>query len=1190
MKKSVLGKIALLCLLAAGLFGQEFRATLNGRVTDPSGAAIPSVTVQVKNAGTNEIVSAVTDSAGNYTAPFLRPGTYSVTVEAAGFKKVTRDGLTLNVGQVATVDMALEVGAVTEQVTVTAETPLLETTKSDRGQVIDNRRVTEFPLNARNPFMLSMLVAGVNFNGNLIYQRPFDNGAIADWNINGGWNRNNEFLLDGAPNNAQAGGNNIALVPPVDSVQEFKIQTNSYDAQYGKTSGGIINVSLKSGTNTFHGTLYEFARRHQFDANSFQNNARGFPLTEHFLDQYGGQVEGPIYIPKLYNGKDKSFFMFNYEGYREGTPTPLTLSVPAPEFLQGDFSKLVNSQGRAITIYDPLTTRQDASGKWIRSPFASNRIPQDRMNPISLNLLKRMPTPNATTPGRGYSDGNVFIPGGENLDADDFYNIAIKLDQNIGDRHRLFFRHASNDRTEIRPTNGMPRGPGEDGQLPLKRVNDAYVLDWVGTMNPTLIANMRVSFNRYIEGSRGDGNQGFDPSTLGFSKQILSQLPVQGWFGRYEFSGYVNLGRYYGFNYTNTWAAHPSITKIRSGHTLKGGLDMRWIYYNTANVGNPWRVTFDGGWTQADYTRGDGVSGNGIATALLGYPSGGGVDYNVLPAYLYKYFAPYVQDDWKVSRRLTLNLGLRWDFNVSPVERYNRMNRSFDPNTLNPVDKMIDHSKFPDLPALKGGFLFAGVNGVPRRAANVDMTGVQPRLGFAYQLTNKLVMRGGWGRYYLNPNNDYLQTSGYSQGTGVVTSLDGGRTPNPNITLANPLPNGVIVPSGSSLGMLTFLGRGFNFFDPNFKLPYVNQFSFGFQYQLPWNSRIEVSYVGNRTHKLESNRGYNEPDLAHRKLCNPLEGGNPLYCDERLTNPFYQVQPFFGTGTYDSSTTGRYGLWRPYPQFGGLTQLGRNDGKVWYNSTQVTYEIRGKGGLHLSLAYTLSKMVERWGFNDNQNNTIQQGLYTNDRPHSLKIGSVWELPFGKGRRLFNTSHRLWSRLASGWEQTTVFIYNSGLPNDLPSNIMYVKEAELPNIDWSASKVYGWRPCVAKMDDFGKINLQPASASPEFRQRFGCSETDYNFLVLPRYAPRYTSYRDGRLRRHTVPQADMSINKMTRITERVSVQFRAEAFNVFNTYNFYGAQFNTNPDSADFGSLLKATVGTGSTSWSRQGQLAVKIIW
>jgi hypothetical protein len=327
-------------------------------------------------------MSTLTDSAGQYTVPFLQPGTYTVTVEARGFKKVVREGLSLSVGDTVGMDITLEVGAVTEQLTVTAEAPLLETAKADRGTLVDQQTVAEMPLNGRNPFMLAKIAAGVNLaicSGPSTMER-------SRRTINGGLYQSNEFLLDGAPNNAQAGSNNIAYVPPVDSVQEFKIQTNSYDAQYGHTSGGIVNVSLKSGTNAIHGTVYEFARRKAWDANSFQNNAAGAAKGEHYLDQYGGQISGPVYIPKLYDGRNKTFFMFDYERYRENTPRPFTLSVPAPEFSNGDFSKLVNGAGQPIAIYDP-STGKDVNGTWVRQVFPGNIIPTNRINPIAKNII-----------------------------------------------------------------------------------------------------------------------------------------------------------------------------------------------------------------------------------------------------------------------------------------------------------------------------------------------------------------------------------------------------------------------------------------------------------------------------------------------------------------------------------------------------------------------------------------------------------------------------------------------------------------------------------------------------------------------------------------------------------------------------------------------------------------------------------
>ena len=1234
--------IATLTVLLAPpvLFSQEFRATVTGLVTDPSSAAVPNAVVQARNLATNEAAVANTDARGTYTIPFLKPGNYNVSAEAAGFKKVTRENLTLNIGQTATLNLVLEVGAVNENVTITAEAPLLETAKADRGLVIDSQGVREFPLNARNPFMLSILTAGVNFNGNVIYQRPFDNGGIADWNINGGFDRNNEFLLDGAPNNGQAGNNNIALVPSVDAVQEFKIQTNSFDAQYGKTAGGIVNVSLKSGGNTFHGTVYEFLRRVGLDANSFQNNALGLdkrgcgstgsPTDKlcdqtakgHFLDQYGFTVGGPIMLPGIYNGRDKSFFFAAYEGYREGTPTPLRLSVPEPEFLRGDFSNLKDNNGNLISIYNPFSGRS-VNGTWTRDVFPNNQIPPNLLNPIAVKLLSLFPQTNIPSAGSFYSQNDYAV---QSIDRDDFYNLMFRFDQNIGDKHRLFFREASNDRTEMRPTNDV-HGPGADGQLPLKRLNDAYVLDWVGTLRPTFVANIRASWNRYVEGARGDPDHGQPPTEAGFPASMVAQLSQPDWFGRYEFADYTSLGRspQSSFNFTNTFALNPNVTTIHNGHSIHAGVDFRMVVLNNQNFGNSFRLQSTRAFTQKVYNTGDSLSGNSFAAFLLGVLPGGGnngADYNALTSTVQRYYAPYVQDDWKVSRKLTFNLGLRWDVNTPPFERYNRLIRGFDPNAINPVDKLFDHSQFPDLAAaVKGTLLFAGINGADRRAANIDWTAIQPRVGFAYQLTSKIVWRGGWGKYYVNPNNDYVQPTAFSTTTPVVGSLDDGRSPIPNL-LNNPFPQGIFQPTGSSLGGLTFLGRQPNFFDPTFKLPYVNQFSTGFQYELPFRSSLEISYVGNRSYKLEGYRDYNEPGLAFRQKCDPLEGGNPSYCSALVNNPFFGLPQFTGTTLGNSPTISRYDLSRPFPEFGAFTQRGRNDGKLWYNSMQLTYQTRGLAGLNLSFAYTLSKAIEQgafassfmgaWNtaFTDTQRNTLQRSIYAFDRPHVLKIGTVWELPFGKGKRFLNTSHALWSRLVSGWQHTTIFQYSSGRPWEFPpsnsssnpaggfepgtsspgspaGSLIYLKDASIP-VDWSASKIYGVRPCVLKMQPNGTISPQPYSIS------YGCGtdQTTYNFLFIPSslYAPRIAPLHFSNLRLHSVPQVDMSINKTTRVNERMSVQFRAEAFNIMNTFYFPIQQFTNNPDDSNFGTIIKGTTAQGNANFPRQIQLAVKFIF
>src|SRR5882762_9799393 len=465
---------ALACLVPVRAGAQEFRVTVTGRVTDPGGLAVPGAIMTVVNTQTAETATGFTTGDGAYTIPFLKPGVYTVSAELTGFKRVTQPNVQLEVGQTSTINFQLQLGTVSEELTVTGESPVLETSKADRGLVIDNERVTELPLNARNPFMLSYLSPGITYNGPAIYQRPFDNGAIADWSINGGQNRNNEFLLDGAPNNSIQGGNNIAYVPPVDSVQEFKIVTNSYDAQYGRTAGGIVNVSLKSGTNTFRGSLYEFARRKWLDSSEYFFKVNNLDKPAHKLDQYGFQIDGPVI-------KNKTFFMFNYEGYKEATPNPATFTVPDAAQLRGDFSNLRDAQGRLITIYDPSTGHLE-NGQWVRDPFPNNQIPLGRINPMAQKFVQYFLQRNATAPAGSdpWRNNYVFAP---NLAFDTFHNIATKVDQNISDRTKLFVRYAYNKRTEHRSTKGIVSGPAQDGQLPLWRINHTGVADWVRTVS-----------------------------------------------------------------------------------------------------------------------------------------------------------------------------------------------------------------------------------------------------------------------------------------------------------------------------------------------------------------------------------------------------------------------------------------------------------------------------------------------------------------------------------------------------------------------------------------------------------------------------------------------------------------------------------------------------------------------------------
>lgn len=1183
---------AAICLLALAsllcpLRAQEFRAVLKGSITDPTGSVVPQAKVQVRQLQTNQENEVASDNQGHFTVPFLQPGDYEVSVTAAGFKTYHRTGLNLMVGQTASLDIRLEVGDLAETVRVTSEAPLLDSVKADRGMVIDNQRVTEMPLNGRNPIMISSMLPGVNYNGAAIYFRPFDNGAIATWSINGSGQPKTEYLMDGAPNNAQAGLNNIAAVPGVDAVAEFKIQTNSYDAQYGHTGGGIMSISLKSGTNTLHGTAYEFARRGGWDANAFQNNAARPTVfkPEHVLDQFGFEVDGPVYLPKLYNGVNRTFFMFNLERYQEENPVSILNSFPEMDMRTGDFSKLKNSQGAQMLIYDPTTG--NAANNYARAPFAGNIIPASRVNPIAAKILTFFPQPNTVTAGQNYSRLNYQVPAKDANQHERYKTYTTKIDHSIGNQ-RFFVRHIYTNRDLLRSVNGISGGAGNDGYFPFLRNNTGAVADWVSVVNPSTVFNLRLSFSRYIEGSGAGQNQGFDITTLGFPQSLAAALPNGQWFQRYTFSGYSSLGTTSFYGYTNNFAIHPNVTRIQGAHSLKAGLDMRWIQYNDQTTGNPMLMSSDAGFTRRDWQLADSLTGDAIATFLLGTPSSLSSAWNVWPSYLYRYFAPYIQDDWRISSRLTLNLGFRWDFNLPPSEHHNRMNRGFNQNAVNSVDKLVNHALLPG--PVKGSLLFAGVNGMPDIAANLYKRAVQPRVGAAFKLNDQTVLRGGWGRFYVNPSNDYFQTNGFSQTINLDTSLDDQRTSIANV-MNNPAPNGIPAPPGNSLGDQTYLGRAFNFVNPNFRLPYVDHFSFGVQRQLPFDSKLEVSYVGSRGGDVQSNKPINNYPAALRDSCNPLTGGKVNNCSDLVANPFYHLAPFINTSLYSNATIAKSTLAQTFPAYGALTEVGRNDGKTWYNSLQIAYEVRAHKGLNLIVAYTLSKEIDRAGWNDVYTDTLQTGLMGFDRTHVFTTTAVYQLPFGPGQRLLGNSGRVLGRIVGGWELNWMATYGSGRPWALPANALYINEAKNSKIDWDQSRVWGLRnstangvtaACVGKMNNDGSIVMQPFSKSA------GCSS--YDFLVTPSYAPRYLPSYDGRLRIMSQKNIDISLNKVTRITESTRLQFRAEAFNAFNHYYINSAGFVSDPNSPLFGSIDKSTVGSTSTNNPRNIQLGVKFIW
>jgi hypothetical protein len=1174
--------LGLVCAFSS-LWAQEFRATLTGRLTDPTGSGVPNATVIAKNVQTNVDSTTTTGEDGNYTIPFLQPGNYTVSASGAGFKRAVREDIILQVGGNTTVNFELQVGDVAESVTVTAAPPLLEESTATRGGVIENLRVTELPLNGRNPFMLSNLTPGVVFAGNPVFTRAFDNGDNARFSINGGVRQSNEFVIDGAPDNAvtdtqgnrSRGDQNIAYIPTVDSTQEFKIVTNFYDAQYGRTGGGVISVSTKSGTNEYHGSVYDFMRRYQWDANNIAANAAGRPvyavdpvtkenLGGHKLDQYGLFVGGPASIPKLYNAKDKTFFSFNFENYRESTPSPGLGSVPTVAERNGDFS------GTGIAIYDPLSTRLNPNfnssqpagpnnPQYIRDQFPNNIIPQNRQNPVGRALANAFPAPN-----NGSARFNNYLSS-PNLSLDKFRNWLGRVDHNIGDRVRLFGRYGYNQRQQFdQGTLALP-GIFFDAQDPLIRENHNAVLDAVTVLTPSMILDARIALTRYTEAAERRHVYGFDATSVGFPASFSAARPDP-IPPRLSIEQYGDVGtRNQRYNVSNVISFQPMLSWVRGKHSFKFGGDFRDIRVNTASGS----FVFGGG--QFNFNRdltarfpgiNQADSGSAIASLLLGYPSGGTIQYTPRLAYRWGYNGLFVQDDFRITPKLTLNLGLRWDAEGAATERYNRMNRGWSYSAADPklaaAAKTASAADCPACANLAGGLMFAGVNGAPREAFNTDYNHFQPRIGAAYALSNRTVLRGGFGIYYL-PQAFFGGVAGFAQDTPYTATLGGGANQFiPANSLSNPFPSGLLTPSNANLGLATFAGQGVVFVNPDRKIPRAHQWSFGIQHQLPWSVKIDASYVGSRTYDV--NTGDNQTGGARNINVNSAEQiaqfrQNANYFNQSVPNPFAGLLP----GSLGGATVPRSQLLKPFPQFGDVTFVGESLGKIWYDALQLSVEKRYSQGLTMVLAYTWSKNLESVAFLNNQDPTTTKVITSNDRPHRVVLSGVYELPFGRGRLIGRDVNRGLNMLIAGWEYNFIGTIQSGTPVDLPGNVDLIGDPATG--DQSFARWFNG--CVAP------ISGNATCSDPAWRLR-----NTSNTL-------RSTPFRAGWIRVPTRPQWDMSLNKRVYFTERYNFQVRLETFNVFNSPVRSGPV--TDPTRSDFG-----VIPLGQSNIPRQVQLGFKL--
>ncbi|MEO8077934.1 MAG: TonB-dependent receptor, partial [Acidobacteriota bacterium] len=565
------------------------------------------------------------------------------------------------------------------------------------------------------------------------------------------------------------------------------------------------------------------------------------------------------------------------------------------------------------------------------------------------------------------------------------------------------------------------------------------------------------------------------------------------------------------------------------------------------------------------------LEGNAFASFLLGAPNSGSVDVNPKPHYKWLFAAPWIQDDWRVSNKLTLNLGFRWDVNGSVKEADNQLNYAFDPTIVNPVSARLGQQ-------VLGGIRFAGVDGAPDRPWKLDKNNWQGRIGMAYSINDKTVFRAGYGKYFLNPTSQG-NNAGFSLTTPILTSNDGGRTP--TYLLSNPWPAGIQDPPGSSLGPLTFLGRGPSFSNPDFVVPNVHQFSAGIQRQLPGHISLEMTYAGSRSYDLEAGfNAYNEPSAAFQAQCDVTLGGSRSLCDQLVTNPFFGVAGFEGTTRFTNATLSRFELSRPFPAFTGITQNQNNIGKLVYDSGQFVLNKRFVKGVTVNASYTyVPRWTETGGYVDAVSGLLNEGPYFSQRKHRVTASGVWELPWLRGDR------SLIGRVVGGWTVSPLLVFQSGQPWDMPGNVDLAPGVDLADIALDGKKdgqfIYGVKPCIGQRNaTTGNYDLLAVSKA------YGCTQP--YFLVREAFQRRTANSRYDEFRRPSLWQVDVNFAKTTPITDRVRLQVRLEAFNLFNTPQYDERQYSQDTNSADFGRINRNS--TAQSNFQRFIQIGLRLIF
>ncbi|MFZ4984226.1 MAG: TonB-dependent receptor domain-containing protein [Blastocatellia bacterium] len=1125
-------------LLSAGILAQTATGTFVGVVTDQSGAVITGATVTVTNKGTNRVVTVTTNESGAYVVPLVNPGEYEITVTQKGFKKATRAAVTIQVDQRAAVDFSMTSGDISESVEVSSAAPLLETTSSSLGQVIANEKIVGLPLNARGVFNLVALSPGVIPNQDNFFVQQADSSINPSlFKANGGRSLTNEVLIDGVPNNGGSFGQ-IALHPTVDAVQEFKVQTNNYSAEFGNSGGAIVNVSIKSGTNKFHGTVWEFLRNDALDANNFFANRARRNKGKFRFNQYGGTIGGPIWIPKVYDGHNRSFFFFSYEGVRRVTGIdPVFLTVPTAAQRRGDFSNLRDVTGNLIPIFDPLTTTRNAAGQFVRTQFPGNIIPDNRISPNAKALLALTPLPN-TTPSNAFTQANNYVTQEPNrLDQ---YQINNRGDHTFSQANTISFRYSKN-RSDNAPANLFGNDATPSAGALTFIANNAMLQD-VHTFNSTTVLTLRAGLSRFATDRKTPGSgEPVNMTALGLPGNFPNTQ-----FPRFDITGYSSIGTLTG-NFirraVNIYTFQGSLNKITGDHDLKIGSEFRVQHQNTFQPSAPsGQFVFNQGFLSGPIV-GANNTGDGIASLLLGFPASSTLTNDAAVAESRPYLAFYVQDNYKISRRLTLNLGLRYDLHLPRTDRFDRL-LNFDPTATEPTTGRA------------GAFRFVGRNTDNRRQFDTDWNNLGPRAGFAYQVNDRTVVRGGASLGFISPFNEGDTVAGLGLSPtfstrGVNTQA---ATTIPTITIANPFPTGLVAPLADTLGLASLVGDSATFVDRNYPIGEFYNWNLSIQHEFRSNLMLEVAYAGSKGNKLAG------PAIDLNALRPEFLA---LGDDLRTQVP----NPFFGkirTGPLAAANVERQLLLRAYPQFVSIGQQGIHDYFSNYHSFLLSVQKRFTSGFSISGAYTLSKLMDNAPGNGEAGGSIQnvynrageKSVSGEDIPQRLVVNYLYELPFGPGKKYLSAGPL--ATILGGWEVSGISTFSKERPLGITATGgSFLPGARRPNL-------------------VGNPNLPESERT--FLRWFNTSA--FAFPATP-FALGNVSRTLPNTRRPGFQIWDISLQKNTRLREGINLEFRTEFFNAFNKTNFLGP--NTQLGNAAFGQISAART-------PRQIQFALKLIY